>query len=779
MRGLGKGRVALALLALVLLAMALRWRAGGPEPRHPRGGASSALIKADAAKLAAEEERVASTLWARERLAQQCGVVVEDFWDALNRSVDRLNVAASFPFETLSIPGFESAEELPCNIRVSQPAGRKDISRTEWTNLLEQARSRGWGILQVEFRHAAFDSTPSGKPLQSIFNFSAHLTNVSGAAAVLDGDLAVQWGKGTSALAPTQVQRVNAGQIRLSTRSGPAPFARIASERIQPLPGSFFVDPLILYDLDGDGSSEIILAAKNLVFRRRGNTYEPGPLCAHTPGLIFTGCIADFTGDGNPDFLCAKFEGIELYAGDAAGRFNDPGRLVWAASPRFKYVNVLAPADVDGDNDLDLFVAQYKMPYEGGAMPTPFYDANDGHPAYLLVNDGAGNFEDRTTSAGLGARRWRHTYSASFCDFDGDFLPDLAVVSDFAGLDLWKNEGGGHFREVTREWVQDSHAFGMGHAIADFDGDGRLDLLMLGMPSPTVDRLEHMGLRRAGDEEDPSRRARMSYGNRLYLARPEGGFQQTTMSDSIARSGWSWGCSALDVQNDGFPDVYIANGHETKATVREYEPHYWLHDIYVANSRDNPAVLAYFKDKLSKTRGRGQSYGGYDKNRLYLNLGGKEFFEAGHLFGTALEQDCRNVVSDDLDGDGRPDLLVTTFEAWPTNQQTLQIFRNTLEQTGNWIAFRFREEGAGRSPVGLRVTVDAGGRRTVRAVGLTDSYRAQHPCTARFGLGDRRQVERVHLRWPNGETLLLQNPVINQVHDVRLAQGSSGAATNR
>src|SRR2546428_10037776 len=119
----------------------------------------------------------------------------------------------------------------------------------------------------------------------------------------------------------------------------------------------------------------------------------------------------------------------------------------------------------------------------------------------------------------------------------------------------------------------------------------------------------------------------MTFGNRLYLAvgprstaspiNPSPLFEQTPLSDSIARSGWSWGCSAFDFDNDGFPDVYIANGLESKQSVRDYESEFWLHDIFLDETIDDVAATSYLMGKFSRTRGSGWSYGGYEKNRLY------------------------------------------------------------------------------------------------------------------------------------------------------------------
>jgi hypothetical protein len=384
----------------------------------------------------------------------------------------------------------------------------------------------------------------------------------------------------------------------------------------------------------------------------------------------------------------------------------------------------------------------------------------------LLLNDGHGNFTNATESAGLRPKQWRRTYSASFVDLDGDGHLDLAVVNDFAGLDLYRNDGHGHFTDVTHQWVAETHGFGMASAFADFNADGRLDLLMIGMPSPTVDRLDHLDLWRPYSAEDRLRRPAMTFGNRLYLARPDGDFEQTPLNDSIARSGWSWGCSAFDFDNDGFPDVYMANGLESKQSVRDYESEFWLHDIFLEETLDEMATTRYLADKFARTRAAGWSYGGYEKNRLFLNQRGESFVEVGHLAGVSLEQDSRNVVSDDLDGDGRMDLALTTLEVWPEVKQTLRVYKNQLTDGGHWIGFRFREQGPGKSAVGVRVTIYYDGHSATRHIVTGDSHRSQHANTVHFGLGQADHVDRVEIHWINGSTVTLRQPGVDHYHNV-------------
>src|SRR4029077_4534636 len=143
-------------------------------------------------------------------------------------------------------------------------------------------------------------------------------------------------------------------------------------------------------------------------------------------------------------------------------------------------------------------------PYSDGLLPAPYYDANDSDPAYLLLNDGKGDFTDATDASSLKPKRHRRTLSASFVTLQNDNHPDLVVVSDFAGLDVYRNDGRGHFTDVTSQCVADPKGFGMGSPLADFNTDGKLDLLMIGMESATVSRLEHLGLWRSGLGDDPT-----------------------------------------------------------------------------------------------------------------------------------------------------------------------------------------------------------------------------------------------------------------------------------
>jgi hypothetical protein len=646
-----------------------------------------------------------------------------------------------------------------------------------WSKLLANSETNGWRLVGVEFRHRRFETNALAEPLKSTFEFNASLTNaIKEARVVLDGDLVVDWASGRSADGLREVKRIDASRLTLKRRDGPPGFIPVLEDHVLPIRNSRSIDPLIVYDLDGDGLSEIILAGSNLVYRRRGaDRYEAAPLCRHAPGPIYCAIVGDFDGDGQVDFLCLKYEGLFLFKGSSGGTFDEPGLLVWGPSRDLKHPMAMTCGDIDGDGDLDVFIAQYRMPFEDGAMPLPYYDANDGYPAFLLLNGGIGTFSEATNQSGLESKRTRRAYATSLIDLDEDGRLDLAVASDFAGLDLYRNEGRGRFADVARQWINasDRHCFGMALAFTDFNSDGQLDLLMTGMTSATADRLEHLNLWRSVMNEDRSMRRQMTFGNRLFLGSGEGGFVQTPLSRSIARSGWSWGCAAADFDNDGFPDAYIANGMETRESVADYEGEFWLHDAFVANATNTPAVDLYLKGKLARLRGHGESYGGNDRNRFFLNQRGESFVEIGHLMGVELAEDSRNVIADDLDGDGRMDLVVTSYEPWPGPRQILRAYRNELGDCGNWIGFRLRSRSGENSTIGAQLKIQISERKMIRQLVAGESYRSQAASTVHFGVGEATKVDEVKVHWIDGQTATFEILEANRYYTVNLTRSPS------
>ncbi len=527
-------------------------------------------------------------------------------------------------------------------------------------------------------------------------------------------------------------------------------------------------------DVDGDHLPEILFGGSNSVLWNKGNfKFDISPLFNEDVWMDNSGVIGDFTGDGIVDYLGVnhKLQAC-LLAGSIDGKFREKSRQCWPE--KIESPSSITAGDVDGDGDLDVWVAQYKPPYIRGQMPTPYYDANDGFPSYLFLNDGKGNFTDNTEAAGLAAKRFRRTYSSSFYDLDNDNDLDLMVVSDFSGLDLYKNDGKGQFREATKEFVEEHHAFGMSHTFGDFDRDGRLDFYMVGMNSTTAKRLDRLDLHHSNFLDYSEKRPLMTYGNRLYQAR-DNRYVQTSLNNTVAKAGWAWGSSAFDFDNDADDDIYVANGHISGESAKDYCTRYWTHDVYVGDSQERPEIAEFLTDNyrplgLQGLRNGKISWNGYEHNKLFMNLQGKAFAEIGFLADVGFEFDSRAVITADLDLDGRQDLLVIENK-WKSTangilpNETLYLLKNQLSTDYHWIGVHLANQNAA-SPIGAKVRIQGDfGSREKRIV-TGDSHYSQHPPTVHFGLANTDQIDLMEIQWQNGRIVQLKNPAIDRYHTI-------------
>ena len=527
---------------------------------------------------------------------------------------------------------------------------------------------------------------------------------------------------------------------------------------------------MLLYDLDRDGFTDVVMIRAARVLWNRGSAgFELGRLLEHPPLLTEPAGVADFAGDGHPDLLAARARGdLVLYTGDAQGRFLGAARATVFDEPLLA-PSVLTAGDIDGDGDLDVWLAQYKPAYAEGQMPAPFYDANDGYPAYLLLNDGDANFAPATLEAGLGAKRFRRTYAGSFVDLDSDADLDLLVVSDYAGVDLYHNDGTGRFTDANHTLLADRHLFGMSAAFADYDLDGRLDFFVAGMGSTTARRLNALGLSRPDRPDVSEMRMRMGYGNRLYLASDEG-WREPDFADQVARTGWTWGTTAFDFDNDGDPDLFAANGNESGESTVDYCSNFWSHDIYDGVSEPDPQLAGLFAEVSQELRSGEESWDGYQKNHLLMNRGGEGFIDVAFLLGVADAFDSRSAVSADLDRDGRVDLVVT--ESLGSEGEKLHIYRNRLDTGNSWIGVELREQADGVSPLGASVHLRTSKRTHVGRVVTGDTLMGQHATTVHFGLGKTERVEAIEVRWTGGARTTFREPEPNRYHLVLAPPGS-------
>jgi len=728
-----------------------------------------------------EREALDGKEWKAEVDAQDYERTFVRLWDRLRETKNDWAVWEEFPFKEISIPqapksGVKIKHQLGVEETVWINKTTQSYEFTQWKEQLQQWR-KSYSIKETEWHQQEFDADEKGK--RSLFKFTIHATSLKDSSRyILRGALRVYWSENKDSGGRWLPGRLEVESLKGLQREGTIPFKSVGELKArrdnsqftrERVTGSVDPSPLLVRDLNGDWLPEIIPTGSNLIYWNQGEMrFKPEPMLNGGRGQFpDAAIIADFTQDGLPDLLTfGPDEKPMVFRGSKTGRFEVPP----VVSLKGMRTNISDPSaitagDVDGDGDLDVFVSQYLNPYAAGRAPTPYYDALDGLPSYLLINDGTGKFTDGTLAANLIKKRNRRTYSASFVDLDNDKDLDLVVVSDFSGLDLYLNDGSGGFSDITDRLGDDHYSFGMSHAFADYNQDGLMDIYMVGMGSTTARRLEHLNLGRKGFEPVQAARMKMGYGNRLLLGDGKGGFKQAPYNDSLARTGWAWGCTPWDFDNDGDRDLYIANGHISGTSAKDYCTKFWRHDIYTPKIQTQSVVMAGVFKECQADLGKTESWNGFEHNVLFLNEGDGLYTNISFLMGLSNEADCRSVVSADLDMDGRPDLLVVEKEAGDerTRDGQIRLIRNTLATENSWIGVHLKGR-VNKSIWGATVTVKQRDKKQSLPVVSGDSWKAQHPATVHFGLGENGPVETVTVRWPDGSVAQLKAPSLNSYH---------------
>ena len=412
---------------------------------------------------------------------------------------------------------------------------------------------------------------------------------------------------------------------------------------------------------------------------------------------------ADYDNDGYADlFVCNYGESI-LYHNNGNGTFTNVTDKAGLASPGWALAGIWL--DYNGDGLMDLYVVHY-LEYDKGAFQRTgaYYKADNfpgplsypGQSNRLYRNNGDGTFTDVTKEAGLWNPSGRGM-SAVACDFNGDSHPDIFVTNDAGANNLWINDGKGHF---TDKAVEMGVAFGeggqgvshMGPFVADLDRNGLLDVLV------------------------PD----MRYGSLYRQVRP--GFFMDTSSQSgmavMCGQYAGWGGLLCDFDNDGYPDLFVANG----------DPHH----LYIQES------------VIARNDGKGRFIDMADVSGDYFK---KKFVGRGAAFA-------------DFTNDGSIDILVNTINGPP----------HLLHNNGNnqnWLKVVPVRKDTGAIALGGTVTVKANGMTMLQPVIGVNGYLTSSDPRPNFGLGKADMAESVEILWPDGQKTTLHNVAANQILKVK------------
>jgi hypothetical protein len=508
-------------------------------------------------------------------------------------------------------------------------------------------------------------------------------------------------------------------------------------------------------DFDGDGDEDLFAGdgVRSILYENDGAgcfmdvTEAAGLASSADAGIAATGvAAADVDGDGRPDiFTTDSFGPSRLFRNAGGGRFTEVTAESGIRTP--PNTRSAAFADVDGDGDLDLFVCVTGDYYR--QMPDPPFDAEDARPDLLFVNDGHGRFRDASTEWGI-SRPKRWSLSSLFADYDGDGRPDLVVTNDFGLKNLYRNDGGRRFDDVTDRAGVADRAYGMSGAWGDFDGDGRLDLYTTGCFTQWFFLHEYPGLPipfpgRLFLSTAVSWMEKMTRGNSLFLQRPDGTFEDATDVSGARRAGWNWSVVAADLDDDGWLDLYAANGMWGDGRDHDRELEFWWE------------TLAYWDDYVGLKRTfdrKGAGIAGIERDRYFRNRHSAPaaedplFVDRAFLDGLDLETNGRAVVAFDANNDGALDLYVRSVQAPEA------LFLGSRGSDEHFLRVRLVGASGVDNVQGIGARIIAtlpGGRKILLENGNASGYLSTGSPIVHVGLGAATRVDGLTVRWPSGK----------------------------
>jgi hypothetical protein len=415
--------------------------------------------------------------------------------------------------------------------------------------------------------------------------------------------------------------------------------------------------------------------------------------------------VGDFDGDGWLDIYVTSIgdigspiaEGMHrLYHNNGDGTFTDVAQAAGVHHTTSFHADGFGSTfgDYDLDGDLDLFVT--------GWWP------NSDHNR-LFQNNGDGTFTNVTAPAQLSTVLVQG-FSPAFVDMNGDRYPELLLAADFGTSHYYINNGDGTFTDTNQANGTGIDANGMGHAIADFDGDGDLDWYVTSIHS----EIDFADLPPLWQERIPGT------GNMLYLNDGNHQFTELSVPAGVNDGGWGWGTVPVDIDHDGKVDLFETNG--------------WTEP----NAEESPEWVG-------------------DRSYVFRGIGGGAFEEIGIACGVDDAELGRGALRIDYDNDGDQDMIMlstggrlTVYEsriAGKSGASWIRIFLDT--DSNNLLA----PDG-----YGARVELTAGGQDQTGFMHAAPSYLSVSEQSVHFGLNTEATIDQIMVRWSNG-TVTVRNAV--------------------
>lgn len=727
----------------------------------------------DVAKLRLYHDK---TFWAKEIVAQKFDSAIVSFWDKLRAAADPMQVLEELEADTWQVGSQSERVELANDVQQTTFQGSEELTKDRFRELVARYRDSGFEITGSEFRQTHFEMTDRGEASSTVR--VRLLAKAAGKRFMLQAIATIRW---SEAEAPVpRPASVAFSDIEILDRSAAPVLSKAMSI---PYPHGVrqtygyphTIRPILIVDLNGDRLPEIVLPAANEVWWNAGKwRFAKRDLVKHPVAGITATIACDLDGDRHIDLLAANRGAMLWYRGDSTGTFNAQPAVFRFREFDLRSATAMTAGDVDADGDLDIFVGQSKETHLLGDFPAPYFDAVDGYGSVLLQNDGSGRYTNATANAGLADLSRRRVSSSTLVDLDHDGDLDLLTTSDFAGTELYLNDGKGTFSNGSRAFGEADHALGQGHLFGDFNNDGLLDLLSLATSSVAAQRLDSMGLGRSDFSHYDQLRGTMSRGSRLYLneadaeGNSESWLKEEVGQDALA-TGWPIAGASSDFDRDGKLDIFITNGRVSGDTTRDYDSRFWCHDVYFEpNTRPEGALRQHFA-RMLPLFGKVLSWHGFERNSLLMRDGDNRMRDISYLL---MDQDpypdSRCAVTADLDLDGRMDLIYEEVQSGKS-ESVLRILKNTSEDANHWIGLHLADSS--KSVGGRATVVLANDRQRTQHVLIGHGVGVQQTGSIHFGLGAYDQVQAIRFDWPDGTVTEISNPAIDRYHTIAVEPG--------
>ena len=484
---------------------------------------------------------------------------------------------------------------------------------------------------------------------------------------------------------------------------------------------------LALFDYDNDGDIDIYFLNGAPLKGSKFKTPPMNTLYRNDGGWKFTDvtkeagvgdreyglgvAVGDYDNDGDMDIYANNYGPNILYRNNGDGTFTDVTKQAGVANDS-KVGAGACFLDADKDGDLDLYVSNYldfsydkHVPIMQRGFPvyaTPRYFSP--LPDNLYRNNGNGTFTDISKDSGVGQHAgWGMGVVCADYDSDGD--TDVFIGNDVAENFLFRNDGTGRFEEVglPAGCAYDLHGDqqgSMGVDCGDYDNDGLLDFYV------TTYELQLAT---------------------LYRNLGDGLFEDVTMLTGAGAGTLphvTWGNSFTDFDNDGDRDIFVACGH----------------------LQDNVGLYDDTKTYLAR-------------NILLMSTGDGKFVDISDKAGDGMNVrlSSRGAGFDDLDNDGDMDVVILNSRREPT------ILRNDSPSKGHWLQVRLQGVKTNRDGIGAQVRVVAGDLTLIDEVHSGRGYQSHYGMRLHFGLGHRKKVDRIEVRWIGGPVDVFENIAVDRI----------------